>query len=175
MGDPFEAIVGAAHVLRPEADALCGARVLAVVRPADADEVAACLRAASESRMPVLPVCGGSKLGFGNPLDARACVRLDLGRLCARLALDPDEGIAEVDAGVPLAALARAAADAGKTTSFDPLRAGASVGGAIAVDPVGLDAVPETRLRVVVGEGGWRGGLRNRTLDIIWLPNGLEF
>ena len=35
--------------------------------------------------------------------------------------------------------------------------------------------VPETRLRVVVGEGGWRGGLRNRTLDIIWLPDGLEF
>jgi glycolate dehydrogenase FAD-binding subunit len=147
MGDPFEAIVGAAHVLRPEADELCGARVLAVVRPGDAAQVAACLRAASESRLPLIAVGGGSKLGFGNDLDARGCIRLELGRLASMLALDPDEGVAELDAGVPLESLARAAASVGKATSLESQRAGATVGGAIAAEPVGIDFSPDARLR----------------------------
>jgi glycolate oxidase FAD binding subunit len=147
MGDRFEAIVGAKHVLRPEAETLCGARVEAIVRPASAAEVGACLRAASESGIPVVPVGGGSKLGFGNPLDTPACIRLELGRLCDHARLDPDEGVAELDAGVPLDALARSAAALGKTTLLDPLHAGASVGGAIAVDPVSPEASLDARLR----------------------------
>src|SRR5215831_13778312 len=147
MGDPFEAIVGAEHVVRPENDALCGARVLAVVRPADAAEVAACLRAATESRVPIVAVGGGTKLGFGNDLDARDCVRLELGRLSRELALDPDEGVADVGAGVALERLAGEAAAVGKTTAFEALRTGATVGGAIAVDPVGLDFGPDARAR----------------------------
>jgi hypothetical protein len=35
--------------------------------------------------------------------------------------------------------------------------------------------VPQSRVATVVGLGGRRGGLRNRTLDIIWLPNGVLF
>jgi glycolate dehydrogenase FAD-binding subunit len=147
MGDPFEAIVGSANVLRPESDELCGARVLGVVRPADAAELAACLRAASESRLPVVPVGGGTKLGFGNDLDARECVRLELGRLAPALALDPDEGVADAAASVAVESLARAAAQVGKATSFDTGRPGATVGGAVAVDPVGLDFSHEVRLR----------------------------
>ncbi|HTO08100.1 MAG TPA: FAD-binding oxidoreductase [Myxococcota bacterium] len=146
MGDPFEAIVGAGHVSRAEQETVCGARVAAVVRPGSADEVAACLRAASESAIALLPVGGGTGLGLGNPLDAASCVRLELGRLCAPAQLDPDEGVGEVEAGVTLEALARAAAASGKSVPFDPLRAGATVGGTIAVDPLTPDA-PERRLR----------------------------
>lgn len=147
MGDRFEAIVGAAHVSRPDAETLCGARVLASVRPGSAAEVAACLRAASESGVAVVPVGGGSKLGFGNPLDTPVCIRLELGRLCEHARLDPDEGVAELDAGVPLEALARSAAALGKATLLDPLHAGATVGGAIAVDPVSPEASLDSRLR----------------------------
>ena len=35
--------------------------------------------------------------------------------------------------------------------------------------------IPQSRVATVVGLGGRRGGLRNRTLDIIWLPEGLLF
>jgi glycolate dehydrogenase FAD-binding subunit len=147
MGDPFEAIVGARHVLRPEADTVCGARVLAVLRPASGAELAECLRAASESGIAILPVGGGTRLGLGNPLDAPACVRLELSRISRMLELDAKEGVAELDAGVTLEALERAAAAAGKTTSFAPLRAGSTVGGAIAVDPVVPESSPDVRLR----------------------------
>jgi glycolate oxidase FAD binding subunit len=147
MGDRFEAIVGAEHVSRPEAQTLCGARVEAIVRPASAVEVAACLRAASESGIAVVPVGGGSKLGFGNPLDTPACIQLELGRIQEHARLDPDEGVAELDTGVPLEALARSAAALGKTTLLDPLHAGATVGGAIAVDPVSPEASLDARLR----------------------------
>jgi glycolate dehydrogenase FAD-binding subunit len=147
MGDPFEAIVGARHVLRPESETVCGARVAAVVRPASGAEVAECLRAANESGIPLLPVGGGTRLGHGNPLDAPACVRLELSRLSRTLELDAAEGVAEVDAGVTLAALEQAAAAAGKSTTLWPLRGGSTVGGAIAVDPVTPESSPDARLR----------------------------
>jgi outer membrane protein OmpA-like peptidoglycan-associated protein len=35
--------------------------------------------------------------------------------------------------------------------------------------------VPQSRVATVVGLGGRRGGLRNRTVDIIWLPEGVQF
>src|SRR5258706_4939587 len=146
MGDRFEAIVGAANVSRPDAETLCGARVEAVVRPASAAEVAACLRAASESGLAIVPVGGGSKLGFGNPLDSAACIRLELGRLGGH-ALDPDEGVAELDAGVLLETLAGSAAALGKATLLDPLHAHATVGGAIAADPVSPETSLDARLR----------------------------
>src|SRR5258706_9601141 len=128
MGDRFEAIVGAAHVSRPDAETVCGGRVEAVVRPASAAEVAACLRAASESGLAIVPVGGGSKLGFGNPLDSAACIRLELGRLGEHV-LDPDEGVAELDAGVPLETLAGNAAALGKATFLDTPHAHGPAGG----------------------------------------------
>lgn len=35
--------------------------------------------------------------------------------------------------------------------------------------------VPQSRVATVVGLGGRRGGVRNRTVDIIWLPDGVQF
>ena len=37
------------------------------------------------------------------------------------------------------------------------------------------NGVPESQIATVVGLGGKRGGLRNRTLDIIWLPDGVQY
>ncbi|MBI4463338.1 MAG: OmpA family protein [Acidobacteria bacterium] len=37
------------------------------------------------------------------------------------------------------------------------------------------NGVAESRIQVLVGLGGRLGGLRNRTLDIIWLPDGVEY
>jgi outer membrane protein OmpA-like peptidoglycan-associated protein len=38
-----------------------------------------------------------------------------------------------------------------------------------------VNGVEEYRIQTVVGLAGKRGGLRNRTLDVIWLPKGLEY
>jgi len=35
--------------------------------------------------------------------------------------------------------------------------------------------VSEARVQVIVGMGGRLGGVRNRTLDIIWIPEGMEY
>ena len=37
------------------------------------------------------------------------------------------------------------------------------------------NGVAESRVQTMVGLGGKRGGLRNRTIDVIWLPKGLEY
>jgi len=37
------------------------------------------------------------------------------------------------------------------------------------------NGIAESRVHTLVGLGGGRGGVRNRTLDIIWLPKGLEY
>jgi outer membrane protein OmpA-like peptidoglycan-associated protein len=38
-----------------------------------------------------------------------------------------------------------------------------------------VNGVEESRIQSLVGLAGKRGGLRNRTLDVIWLPQGLEY
>jgi outer membrane protein OmpA-like peptidoglycan-associated protein len=37
------------------------------------------------------------------------------------------------------------------------------------------NGVSESRVQVMVGTGGRLGGVRNRTLDIIWIPEGVEY
>jgi len=147
VGDPFEAIVGAAHVAHGESGRVAGARIAAVVQPGSAAEVAACLRAASETRTALVPRGGGTKLHFGNPLDTEECVLLSLERLSTHLELEPEEGIATLDAGVRLADFAARAAAAGKTTLLPALHAGATLGGTLAADPVGPDWTLDRRAR----------------------------
>lgn len=38
-----------------------------------------------------------------------------------------------------------------------------------------VNGVEESRIQTLVGLGGKRGGLRNRTVDVLWLPKGLEY
>ena len=37
------------------------------------------------------------------------------------------------------------------------------------------EGVSEERIRVRVGLGGRLGGTRNRTVDVIWIPDGMEY
>jgi outer membrane protein OmpA-like peptidoglycan-associated protein len=37
------------------------------------------------------------------------------------------------------------------------------------------NGVSESRIETVVGLGGRLGGVRNRTLDVIWIPDGMEY
>ena len=148
MGDRFEAIVGAEHVSRPEAQTLCGARVEAIVRPGSATEVAACLRAASR-------VAARARPGRRRLASSASAIRSSTGVHPARAraarragGLDPDEGVAEVDAGVPLESLAKQRrAPLGKTTCSTRCTPAATVGGAIAVDPVSPETSLDARLR----------------------------
>jgi glycolate oxidase FAD binding subunit len=147
VGDAFEAIVGAARVERPAHERIAGARVAAVVRPATAEQVAGCLRAAAETRTAVVARGGGTKQHLGNALDADECAVLALDEIASCCELEPDEGIATLDAGVRLADFAARAAALGKTTHLPSLHAGATLGGTLAVDPVGPDWTLDRRAR----------------------------
>jgi len=145
--DVFEAIVGSGHVEWPISMRLAGARVLAIVRPANAQEVAACLRAASDAGTALVAFGSGSRQHFGNPLDAPACIRLELGRIAEQIEVDGDEGIATLDAGARLGELARRAAACGKTTVLGDLPPDGTLGGALSADPFGPDWTLDRRLR----------------------------
>jgi hypothetical protein len=37
------------------------------------------------------------------------------------------------------------------------------------------EGVGEDRMKTVMGLGGRLGGVRNRTVDVIWIPDGIEY
>jgi glycolate oxidase FAD binding subunit len=147
LADGFEAIVGAEALFMPPDEWLDGVPVQLVLRPADADELAGCLAEARSSRTAVVLSCGRTKLAWGNRPDADGLVRIDLSRLDRIVELNPAEGIATVQAGVPVAELARAAEAQGVRTLLDGSHVGASVGGSIATDAYGPGVTPLRRLR----------------------------
>src|SRR5262245_64786703 len=58
------------------------ARVPLIVRPADRQQVQACLRVANEIRVPVYPISTGRNWGYGSRVPAvDGSVLLDLGRM----------------------------------------------------------------------------------------------
>jgi glycolate oxidase FAD binding subunit len=145
--DRFEQIVGKKAVWLPAGEELDGVPFTLVVRPADAEQVAACLEEASARRAAVVATGGRSKLGWGNVPDAKGLVRLDLSALRRRLEVDPDEGVATVEAGVALADLSREVRAQGKRLLLETPHRGSTVGGAIAADSFGLELGPERRTR----------------------------
>jgi glycolate oxidase FAD binding subunit len=145
--DRFEQIVGSAQVSVPAGESLDGKPVTLVLRPGTPEEVAACLAEASERAAALVVAGGGSKLCWGNPPDARGVVRLDLTRLDSRIDVNPDEGVATVQAGTRVTDLARELAPHGKRTALETPHSGATVGGTIAADAFGPDVAPDRRLR----------------------------
>src|SRR5690606_6554578 len=75
------------------------------VRPADAGEVAAVLRACAEAGVPVVPQGGNTGLVGGGVPRAGGEVVLSLARMDGIGAVDPALGVVEVGAGVTLGAL----------------------------------------------------------------------
>jgi 4-cresol dehydrogenase (hydroxylating) len=102
----FVRIVGPEHVV-VEPDALAAAeratfatsaRIAAIVRPADRDEVQRCVRAANEHGVPLYPISRGKNWGLGSRVPTLSgAVLLDLGRL-DRI-VDYDETMAHVTVG----------------------------------------------------------------------------
>ncbi len=76
-------------------------RVLAILRPADRDEVRECLRIANRHGLPLYPVSGGRNWGLGSRVPPRdGSALLDLSRLDRILGYDERMGTLTVEPGV---------------------------------------------------------------------------
>jgi glycolate oxidase FAD binding subunit len=136
LGAALEAIVGAAHVEHPRGASLDGVPICAVVRPGTPEEVAACLGAAADASLALVPCGGRTKLAWGNPCAAQELSLLDLSRLDQRCDVQAQEGIARVGAGVRVGDLAAQLLALGKRTCLPAVYEGATVGGSVAADPL---------------------------------------
>jgi glycolate oxidase FAD binding subunit len=142
-------IVGTAHVAPPPRAlrALDGVPIETAARPGSAAEVAACLRAASERGAALVPVGGSTQLALGNVARAQQLVLLDLSRLQTPVHIEAEEGVATVAAGVRTAALHAALRPSGKRALLEAGDGRATVGGAVAGDPMTLDRTLDRQLR----------------------------
>lgn len=134
----LEDLVGAEHVSTDEVEIrareVCGAVPSAVVRPADADQVAEVLRFAAAEKLAVIPVGGGTKLGIGG-VPSRYDIALDLSRMNRVLAYDPHDLTLGVEPGVRMEDLLRTLAE---QKQFLPLAVPfldrATIGGVVAAN-----------------------------------------
>ena len=116
----WAAVVGAAHVDRGERLAAANrttlgtsTSLLAVIAPANRDEVAACLRVAADARIPLYPVSTGRNWGYGSAAAPRnGCVLLSLARL-GGLRCDEASASVTVEPGVTFRRLAGALGERG--------------------------------------------------------------
>jgi FAD/FMN-containing dehydrogenase len=153
------AVAGAGHVLSDpeltapfEADPTGRYRgsAAAVVRPADAAQVAEVLRACGEAGVAVVPQGGNTGL-VGGQVPAGGEVVLSLARLDAVGPVDPITGQLTAGAGATLAAVQRAAADAGLAFGVDlAARDSATIGGMVATDAGGAQVLRHGTMRAQV-------------------------
>jgi glycolate oxidase FAD binding subunit len=143
----FDAVLGPGEVCGGGGLALDGVPVSALLRPADAQAVADCLAIAARHGVALVARGSGTKLGWGNPPRAKSLVLLELARLDRVIDLSPAEGVASVGAGLRVSALAQRCAALGRRTLLDGLYPEASVGGTVAVDPLGCQSAPGRELR----------------------------
>ena len=143
-------IVGAPHVL-VDRDVVAGYLVdwtgrfhgdsAAVVRPADAEQVAAVLAACRAAGVAVVPQGGNTGLVAG-AIAYDGALTLSLTRLRVVETVDAATGQVSVGAGVPLAALQSCAHEAGWRFAVDlAARASATVGGMVATNAGGLHVI----------------------------------
>ncbi len=117
----FVDLVGAPHVLVDAADQSSyvvdwrkhyHGRALAVVRPADVDQVTRVVRYCAAARIAIVPQGGNTGLvGGATPDDSGAQIVLSTGRMKAIRAVDPGNDTLTVEAGCTLAEVQRAAQD----------------------------------------------------------------
>ena len=138
--DRLRSIVGPAHVragveLSPFVVEGCAPE--AAVFPGAVDEVAAVVRLAGETDVPVLPWGGGTATAVGTPT-ARPGVVLGLGRLNRLIEHEPGDLTATAEAGMTLGDLQSALAARGQWLSLDPGDAErATLGGVLAANASG--------------------------------------
>jgi len=146
--DRLRALLGPAHVLTgadcaPYTAEWSGKyhwQPLAVVRPADRDQVAAILQIASETGTPVVPIAGRTGLVGGTEAEGR--LMLSIERLNRIREIRADARLAIVEAGVILSRLHDAAAERGL---YFPLwfgaRGSAMIGGVLSTNAGGSNVV----------------------------------
>jgi FAD/FMN-containing dehydrogenase len=155
----LRAVVGSEHVLT-DPDTMAGhqvdwtgrwhGRAAAVVRPGDADEVAAILRVCMEAGVPVVPQGGNTGL-VGGGVPRRGEVVVSLRRLDRISPVDTAASQISVGAGVTLGHVQRAVAPTGLTVAVDlAARDSATVGGMIATNAGGIHVLRYGAMRAQV-------------------------
>ena len=176
-------IVGAANVLTAPADVApyvadwrgrYRGAALAVVRPASTGEVAATVRACTEERLALVPQGGNTGMcGAATPDATGNEIVLSLARMRSVRAVDRANATITVDAGVTLAGVQQAAADAGL---MFPLSLGSegscTIGGNLATNAGGTAVLRYGNARdlvlgveVVLADGRVWDGLRGLRKD----------
>ena len=181
--DRLRAEIGAAHVLTDgaamapflsEPRGLFHGRARAVVRPATAEQAAAVVRVCREAGAAIVPQGGNTGLVGGNvPFEHGGEVVLSTARLSRIRALDPVNLTATVEAGVILADLQRAAAEADALFPVSLAAEGSCmIGGAIASNAGGTGVLRYGSMRdqvlgleVVLPDGRLWNGLRRLGKD----------
>ncbi len=106
------------------------------VAPANALETAAILRFADQNGLAVSPAGGGTKIGWGNPVEAQ--IRLSLERMTAVREHSWQDMTCTVEAGCTWADLQTELAHHGQTVALDPLwPKRATIGGIVAANDSG--------------------------------------
>ncbi len=118
-------------------------RALAVVRPANTQQVAEVLRACHEAGVPVVPQGGNTGLvGGGVPDDSGRQILLSLQRLRQVRSVDPDNLTMTVDAGCVLSQAQQAAADQGLLLPLSLAAEGScTIGGNLATNAGGTQVL----------------------------------
>lgn len=115
---------------------------LGVARPRDAEQAAAVVRLCIEGNVALVPAGGRTGLTGAAVVGERPAIIVSLERMAAIRAVDAVEGTIVADAGCAIAALQRAAAEAGR---LFPLSFGAegsaTVGGALSTNAGGIRAL----------------------------------
>lgn len=110
----WESVVGAEHISTHAPDLRAAERgtfptghsIPAIVRPANREQVQACLRIANRRRCPVYPISSGRNWGYGSRVPASdGCVLLDLGRMNRIVDYSEELGYVTVEPGVTQAQL----------------------------------------------------------------------
>lgn len=123
-------------------------RPAVVVYPTDTHEVAKVLALADEQRVPVTPFGAGSSLE-GHVIPVAGGISLDLTRMDRIVALEAENLLAIVQAGVTRGALNRAAGEHGLQFPVDP-GADATLGGMAATNAAGTTTVRYGKMRANV-------------------------
>ena len=148
----LESIVGSEHViakmermlsyLSDETPAVMepkAASDVVVLKPKNVNEVAAILKLANQHRIPIFPRGGGTGL-VGGAVPTRNGIVLSLERM-SRIQIDPENLMADAEAGVTLGKLIEAAREKGLAFPPHPGDENAQVGGLVATNAGGSRAV----------------------------------
>ncbi len=104
----WESVLGPTHVVRePGALRVAGtatfatqSRVQAILRPADREQVQACVRVANRARVSIYPFSTGKNWGYGSRVPVEDGVLLDLGRLNRIVEFDEELAYVTLEPGV---------------------------------------------------------------------------